>query len=75
MKRANQASLLSIESSHNLKTKEVIEVKDRWVKARVTMDSGVEGHVMLVTMFPRVKLERKTSPNKFVAALENRSEM
>ena len=32
------------------------------------MDSGAAGHVMLETMFPRLKLERKTSPKKFVAA-------
>ena len=32
------------------------------------MDSGATGHVMLETMFPRVKLERKTSPKKLVAA-------
>ena len=34
-----------------------------WVKVRVTI-----GHVMLETMFPQVKLERKTSLKKFVAA-------
>ena len=38
------------------------------VKVRVTMDSGAAGHVMRETMFPHVKLERKTSPKKFVAA-------
>ena len=32
------------------------------------MDFGAAGHVMLGTMFPHVKLERKTSPKKFVAA-------
>ena len=32
------------------------------------MDSGAAFHVMLETMFPHVKLERKTSPKKFVAA-------
>ena len=68
MKRANQVSLLSMESCHNSKTKEITEVKDRWVKVRVTMDSGAAGHVMPETMFPRVKLERKASPKKFVAA-------
>ena len=66
MKTANQASLLSVGSSHNSKTKEIIEVKHRWVNVRVTMDSA--GHVMPDTVFPRVKLERKTSPKKFVAA-------
>ena len=39
-----------------------------WVKVRVTMGSGAAGHVMPGTMFPHVKLERKTSPKKFVAA-------
>ena len=38
------------------------------VKVRVTMESGAAGHVMPETMFPHVKLERKTSPKKFVAA-------
>ena len=32
------------------------------------MHSGAAGHAMLEAMFPRVKLERKTSPKKFVAA-------
>ena len=32
------------------------------------MDSGAPGHVVPETMFPRVKLERKTTPKKFVAA-------
>ena len=44
------------------------QVKDRWVKGRVTVDSGAAGHVMLEAMFPRVKLERKTAPKKLVAA-------
>ena len=67
-KKANQAPLLSVENSHSLSPKKVVEVKDKWVKVRVTMDSGAAGHVMPETMFPRVKLERKTSPKKFVAA-------
>ena len=32
------------------------------------MDSGAAGHVMPETMFPRVKLVRKRTPKKFVAA-------
>ena len=48
--------------------KKIVEVKDKWVKVRVTTDSGAAGHVMPETMFPHVKLERKTSPKKFVAA-------
>ena len=67
-KKVNQASLLSVESSHSLSPKKIVEVKDKWVKVIVTMDSGAAGHVMLETMFPHVKLERKTSPKKFVAA-------
>ena len=69
-KKVKQASLLSVESSHSLSPKKIVEVKDRWVKVRVTIDSGAAGHVMLETMFPHVKLERKTSPKKFVAANE-----
>ena len=46
----------------------IVEVKGRRVKVRVTMDSGAAGQVMPETMFRRVKLERKTSLNKFVAA-------
>ena len=68
VKRANQASLLSVESSQNLSPKKIVEVRDKWVKVRVTMDSGAAGHVMPGTMFPRVKLECKTSPKKFLAA-------
>ena len=68
MKKVNQASLVSVESSDSLNPKKIVEVKDKWVKVRVTMDSGAAGHVMLETMFPCVKLERKTSPKKFVAA-------
>ena len=67
-KKVNQASLLSVESSHSLSPKKIVEVKNKWVKVRFTMDSGAAGHVMLETMFPRVKLERQTSPKKFVAA-------
>ena len=48
--------------------KKIVEVKGKWVKVRVTMDCGAAGHVMLETMFPHVKLERKMSPKKFVAA-------
>ena len=68
MKKANQTSLLSVESSLNLNQKEIIEVKDKCVKVRVTMDSAGAGLMMFETMFPRVKLQRKTSPKTFVAA-------
>ena len=67
-KKTNQASLLSVENSHDLSPKKIVEEKDKWVKVRVTMDSGAAGHVMPETMFPQVETERKTPPNKFVAA-------
>ena len=67
-KKTNQASLLSVESSQDLCPKKIVEEKDRWVEVRVTMDSGAAGHVMPETMFPHVKIERKTPPKKFVAA-------
>ena len=38
------------------------------LKVRVTSESGAAGHVMLEGRFPRVKLERKASPKRFVAA-------
>ena len=59
---------LSMENSHISNPKKTVEVKDKWVKVRVTMDSGAAGHVMPETMFPRVKLVRTTTPKKFVAA-------
>ena len=52
----------------NQTQKEVVEVKDRWVKVKVTMDSGAAGHVMLETLFSHTKLERNTAPKKFAAA-------
>ena len=68
VKKDSQASLLSMENSHNSNPKKIVEVKHKWMKVRVTMDSGAAGRVMLETMFLRVKLERKTTPKKFVAA-------
>ena len=64
----NQASLLSMENSPNSNRKKIVEVKDKWIKVRVTIDSVAAGHVMPETMLPRVKLERRTTPKKFVAA-------
>ena len=64
VKKANEASLLIVESSHNSKTKEIIALKDRRVKVRVTVDSEAAGHVILETMFPRVKLERKKKKHR-----------
>ena len=37
VKKANQASLLSVENSHNLNPKKIVEVKDKWVKVKVTI--------------------------------------
>ena len=67
VKKDNHASPLSMENSHSSNPKKIVEVKDKWVKVRVTMDSGVAGHAMPETMFSHVKLERKTTPKKFVA--------
>ena len=66
VKKANHASLLSMVNSHNSNPKKVVEVKDKWVKVRVTMDSGAAGHVMPETMFPRVKLEHKRTDTQEV---------
>ena len=46
----------------------IIEVEDRWVNVRITMDTGAAKHVMPAGMFLRVKLKRKPSPKMFVAA-------
>ena len=67
-RKTNKMSLLSVENSQSLQPKKVVEMKDKWVKVRATMDTGAAGHVMPETMFPHVKLERRTSPKKFVAA-------
>ena len=75
VKRANQASLLSVENSHNSNPKKIIEVKGQMGESHSPqMDSGAAGHVMLVAMFPRVKLERKTLPKKFVAASDGKDQ-
>ena len=47
-----------MENSQITRIKTFIEVKDRWVKVRVTMPSGTAGAVMLEGMLP---------PKKFVA--------
>ena len=49
VKKASQASPSSVEKSQPELSSE--------------MDSGAAEHVMLEGMLPRVKLERKTSPN------------
>ena len=68
VKKANPASLLRVENNHNSNPKKIVEVTDKWMKVRVAMDSRAAGHVMPVVMFPHVKLERKTTPKKYVAA-------
>ena len=45
MKKAKEASVLSVENSQNSSSKKFIEVKDRWVEVRVTVDSGAAGLV------------------------------
>ena len=67
-KKVKQSSLLSVENTQSVGSRKVVETKDKWVKVRVTMDTGAAGHVMPEAMFPNVKLERKTQPKKFVAA-------
>ena len=57
-KHTNHASLSSVENSQITRIKTFIEVKDRWVKVRVTRPSGTAGAVMLEGMLP---------PKKFVA--------
>ena len=57
-----------MENRQNSRLNKIIEVQDRWEKVRVPMDCGAAGHVMPEAMFPRVKLERKISPKRFVAA-------
>ena len=37
---SGKRSLLSVESSHNSSPKKIVEVKDRQVKVRATLDSG-----------------------------------
>ena len=39
VKKDSQASLLSMENSHNSNPKKIVEVKHKWMKVRVTMDS------------------------------------
>ena len=50
--KAKHASPLSAETCQHSSSQKIIEVKNRWVKARVTMDYGPAGHVMVEGMFP-----------------------
>ena len=38
VKKVSQASLFSVENNRNSNPKKIVEVKDKWVKVRVTMD-------------------------------------
>ena len=40
-----------------LSPKKIVEVKDKWVKVRVTMDSGAAGHVMPKTILTEEELQ------------------
>ena len=46
LKKAAHASLLRVENNQGSTSKKVIEVEDKCVKVRITVDSGVAGHVM-----------------------------
>ena len=46
LKKVASVSLLSVENHKSSSLQKTIEVRDKWVKAIVTMDSGAAGHVM-----------------------------
>ena len=69
LKKAAGASLLSVDNNQSSSHTTTIEVKDRWLKVRVTTDSGAAGHVMIERILPQVKLERNTAPKQFLAAI------
>ena len=58
LKKANQASLLTVEDSHNSNPEKILDVKERWV------DSGAAGHVMHEAMIPRVNPARQNIAKK-----------
>ena len=62
-KKLDHEPLLSVENNSGVLPRKIIEVKDKWVNIRATMDTGAAGHVVLAEMFPRVKLDR-TNTNK-----------
>ena len=68
MSAGRGASLLNVENNQGLSPKNITEERNRCVKARLTMFSGVARHVMLEGLFPSVKLTRKTAPKTFGAA-------
>ena len=63
VKKANKASLLSTENCHNPNPK-IVEVKEKWVEVRATMDSGAAGHVMPKRCFHVPSLSETTIPSK-----------
>ena len=63
-KKFAHESLLRVEDNSCASPRKVIEVKDKWVNFRATMDTGVAGHVMPTETFPRVKLDRTTTTEK-----------
>ena len=68
-KKLDHESLLSVENNCCASPRKVIEVKDKSVNTRATMDTRSAGHIMLAEMFPRVKLDRTSTIEKFVAAI------
>ena len=73
MKKVNQASLLSVETCNSSSPKKIVEVKDKWVKVGVTLDSGAAGHVMPETMFSHVKPSEKRRRRSLWHQMENKS--
>ena len=67
-KKLDHESLLSVQNNSGVLPRKVIEVKDKWVAIRATVDTGSAGHVMPAEMFPRVKLDRTSTTKRFVAA-------
>ena len=71
-KRAEQksahTSILSDETKQRSIPKRIVEVNDTWTKIKDNMDSGAASQVMPEKMFPRVKVQRNSTPKRFVAA-------
>ena len=67
-KKLDHEPLLSVENNSGVLPRKIIEVKDKWVNIRATMDTGAAGDVVLTQMFPRVKLDRTNTTKRFVAA-------
>ena len=63
-KKSQSGVIVECGEQSQLKSKENRRRKGQMGEVRVTMDSGGAGHVTPETMFPRVKLERTTTPKK-----------